>query len=171
MSEATEAARDVSVLTKMSISTMKCQPVQAKLLERDVPLARIMGAARGIKVTEGKGGDATYALTGNFFGRNIQSGEDYQSAVLYLPGGVQELILGPLDDALSGTPGQPADPNAVVTFAFDIYSFPAPNPAGYSYRAVDIAAAKRINPIQGLMDEISATRALPSPVTAIEHKK
>lgn len=139
------------ILTKMSLATLRAFPGKCKEMNDgeggDYPCVRIYGTARGIKQTVGKNGDATYALTGAFRGINIANGKSYVSAILYLPGGVQELILGPLDDALAGSEDTPADPNASIQFAFDIISFPAPNPIGYSYKARDLAPTSRVDPL------------------------
>lgn len=151
---------EISIVTKMSIKTLGCNPGEAKVRGGDVPVARFMGMARGIKETTGNNGDPTYALTGAFEGINLQNGRKFRSAVLYLPGGIQELILQPLDDALSGTAQAPADPTASLSFAFDIYSFPATNPAGYSYRAVDLVIAGRADPLADLKSQI-ANKPLP----------
>lgn len=152
----------MSILTKMSVSTMGCKPKVASTEEREIALARIAGRASGIKTTEGRGGDATYALTGAFRGKNLQNGLEFQAAVLYLPGGIQELILGPLDDALAGSEDgtRKADPNASVDFAFDIIAFPAANPIGYSYRAIDLVPAARVDPLADLMAQVGQ-RPLP----------
>lgn len=163
--DAAPKTADVKLLTKMSISTMRCNPSACKTVGKEgeggeVPLARLVGKAGGIVEKVGKNGDAVYGLTGTFRGINLQNGKVFTSAVLYLPGGVQEMILLPLDNALTGTEENPGDPTSSIEFGFDVFSYPAANPIGYSYSARDLFPAKRIDPLAALM---SALEDIPLP--------
>ena len=146
----TDENKTENVLTKMSLKTLGCQPAQAKVDQNTVAMARIIGVARGIKTAVGQNGDTVYGLTGNFKGTCIKSGKEYISGVCYLPGGVHELILDPLDAMIAD-----GDKAAAVNFAFDIFAVPAANPAGYSFTAVNLAPASRADPFAEITSAIA----------------
>lgn len=146
-----------NVLTKLTLKTMKCKPARAKVDEATVPMARIVGVARGIKPAVGTNGDTTYGLTGNFKGTNIETGEDFFSGVLFLPGGIHEMILDPLDELLAN---ETTKAGAALNFAFDIFARPADNPAGYEYTAHNLAPAARADPFAEINTLIEG-KALP----------
>lgn len=150
MAKAEDTIIDKAILSKLTIATMGCNSGQAKVDQKEVPVARFVGRARGIKEAKGKDGEAVFALSGSFEGTNLQNGRTFASGTLYLPGGVQDLILASLDAALD------ADATASLDFAFDVYSFPAPNAAGYSYRTIDLFPATRVDPLAELKSALEA---------------
>ena len=135
---------ETSILTKMTVSTMSCNPGEAKAKNEKVLVARITGTASGIKAAVGKDGDPVTGLTGEFYGAAMQSGKVFQSGVLYLPSGIAELLIS----AVEGDGELGADKRPIynqVEFAFDIFAVPAKNPIGYSYEAKSLIQA-RANP-------------------------
>lgn len=139
-----------NVLTKMSVKTLKCTPALAGIEKRQVPMARIIGTARGIKEAVGNDGSAVFGMTGNFHGVNIATGFEAVSGVLYLPGGIAEMVLEPLDAALD------KDKTSSISFAFDIFAEPSDNKAGYSYSAQNLMAATQIDPFAEIKSAISS---------------
>jgi hypothetical protein len=153
----TDQTASQNVLTKLTTKTMRCKPALAKVEERTVPMCRISGIARGIKPAVGTNGETVYGLTGNFRGTNIQTGEVFYSGVCYLPGGVHEMILDPLDDLLAN---ESTKSGAALNFAFDIFARPSDNAAGYEYTAVNLAPASRADPFAEI-DAMIDGKALP----------
>lgn len=149
-SAATAQVASENVLTKLSLKTMGCTPQSAAVEKKPVPMGRIIGVARGIKEAIGNDGDTVYGLTGNFKGTNIKTGVEYTSGVCYLPGGIQEMVLDPLDAMLA----EPDAKGSSLNFAFDIFATPADNKAGYSYTAVNLAPATRTDPFAEVMAAI-----------------
>lgn len=136
---------ETKLVSKISVGTMGCDASLAKRESRRIPLARVMGIARGIVQKVAQDGGPVYGLTGQFEGTNVQTGQVYQSGVIYLPPGVHEMVLEPLDKAIAD-----GDKAASITFALDIFSVPAANKAGYTYESADLAAAKRVDPLADL---------------------
>jgi hypothetical protein len=154
-------------ISKLSIKTMGCKPGSAKVEDKVMPMCRVMGVARGIKVAPGQDGDATYGLTGTFSGINLVTLQEYISSVCYLPGGIHETVLQPLDELLGGVPARgdqpaiPADPTGELSFAYDIFAAPDTNKAGYHYEARDLVATSRADPFAALKTAL-AEKPLPS---------
>lgn len=168
----------MEVLGKLSIATMNCKPKRA---HKDVdniktPLARIMGTASGLKSAVDQRGEPVFGLTGSFLGINIaeglQAGQDgkdadfgqYRSGVLYLPGGIQELIQAPLEKALND-PDKAVANSAAIEFAMDLFAIPANNPAGYSFVATLLGEAAQADPFANIRQRVGDAKlpALPSP--------
>ena len=148
--ESTAEKNDVSdtganILTKMTLKGMGCKPAQAASDGKRVPLARIYGYAAGVKAKEDSTGNVHQAIIGQFEGVNLNTGEVFRSGVLYLPGGIHELLAKPA-----------AENNANVQFALEIHAIPAGNPIGYSY------SAKSLLPVtaRGPLDDLRTTLAL-----------
>lgn len=129
----------VNIIAKLSVKTMGCNPALGK--EGRVHIARIFGVANGIKIAKGTNGDILYGVTGDFRGqRPDKPGETWQSGVLYLPAGINELVLNAVDTGEVDKNDKPV--YAEIQFAFDVFSKPASNPAGYQYEATPIVDAK-----------------------------
>jgi hypothetical protein len=81
------------------------------------------------------------------------------SGVCYLPGGMQDMIMGALAAA------QEADAKATVQFALDLYGIRAANKAGYSFVAENLIEAEEADPLDMLLSLAgdAATKALPAP--------
>ncbi len=123
-----------NILPKMSIKTLGGNPNLAAKGENEpakrVLMCRVFGEARGIKAATGNNGDPVFGLTGQFTGINAADGKEYQSGVLYLPSGVQELIQDTLEKEIND-----GNAKAVVEFALDLFAVSATNKAGYSFAA------------------------------------
>jgi hypothetical protein len=89
------------------------------------PLCRIFGRATNVIVIEDprKTGNTFYALGGSFQAINLHTGEVYASGKCFLPSGIHELVLEPL---------QGDSPASSVEFAFDLFSVRSGNLSGYS---------------------------------------
>lgn len=143
------------ILPKMSVKTLGANPKKAAAGDNlRIPLIRVLGVASGIKAATDARGDPVFGLTGQFEGTNIETGETAQSGVLYLPGGIQELLQGPLETAIAD------DKNARIQFAYDIFAVSASNPAGYSFEAENLIEVEREDPFAAMRAEL-ATKSLP----------
>lgn len=126
----------------MTIATLGCKPKLVTVLDDKqlaaingrVFLARIMGTARGLKLATDTSGNPVFGLTGQFLAmvRDTGGGPDkeFQSGVLYLPGGLQEMVQSPLEAGIDG-----GDKATAISFALDLFAVKAPNKAGYSFAA------------------------------------
>lgn len=145
------ATAETNVISKMSVKALGCNPraVAAKPEGDNTPvrLCQIYGTADGIKTGESAAGVWT-CLTGNFEGRNIDTGAIFKSGKLFLPGGIQEIV----ENGLKGTEGKE---DAVVQFALEIRAVKASNPIGYSYQAVPLVQPAAADPLQMLRDAVA----------------
>lgn len=147
------------IVSKLSNATLGCDPliVKDKAKGTKAPMYRVLGRATGIKEAKDTNGEVIYGLSGSFEGTNLVTGQVMRSGVAYLPPGIHEMILEPLDKALA------EDTNNVgvsINFAFDIFAVAAPNKSGYSYEAIDLVPAQRVDPF-GEMRETLQAFALP----------
>ena len=150
---------DVEILPKISVKTVGADGAAAKVYKKDVPLMRVWGQARNIKATTGNDGSPVFGLTGAFRATNIAEKKEFASAVLYLPGGILEMILDPLEQILNGD-DKAAKQNG-VEFAFDIFSLPATNKAGYTFKAASLIESRQTDPLAA-MTEALGKQALPA---------
>ena len=144
------------IVSKLTSATLGCKPEIVKDMAKGTkaPLYRIMGRATGIKETKDTNGEVIYGLTGSFEGTNLVTGETMRSGVAFLPPGIHEMILEPLDKELADAqPGQEVE----LQFGFDIFTVAAPNKAGYTYAATDLFPTKRIDPFEAMKAELEGT--------------
>lgn len=159
-SDVTAATNAVKIEPKLSIKTMGAKPDMVKLAEEAdarYPLVRIIGVARGIKSATGNNGDPVFGLTGQFQGTNLKTGEKSVSGVLYLPGGILELIMDPVEAILNGD--DRVAKQAGVKFGLDLFSVKAANPAGYSFSATNLIDTAQVNPLAEIESAVSGTAA------------
>lgn len=168
----------MEVLGKLTIATMGCK---AKLAASDAnniktPLARIMGVARNLKAAIDTNGEPVFGLTGQFLGINVAQSLDagkgdkpedygqYTSGVLYLPGGIQELIQSPLEALLNDKDKEVAN-SAAIEFALDLFAVPATNKSKYSFTATLLGDARKADPFAAIKAQVGDAKlpALPSP--------
>lgn len=166
----------MEALGKLSIATMGTRPKRAAADNIKTPLCRVMGTARGLKSAIDTNGDPTFGLTGSFLGINVAqallAGKEnnptdygqYTSGVLYLPGGIQELIQSPLEALLSDADKAKADA-AAIEFALDLFAVPSTNKAGYSFTATLLGEAAQSDPFAAIKARVGEVKlpALPSP--------
>lgn len=138
-----EETKDVAFISKMSVKALGCKPNVG--LEDGKPnrLCVIFGKADGFKVGEDANGKIWQALTGDFIGKNIKTGEQFRSGKLFLPSGIQEVV----ENAVKGK-GE----NATVKFGLELRSVVAGNPIGYSYQAVNLIKAEAIDEVQAMLE-------------------
>lgn len=138
-------ANQPGILPKLSLKTVGCNAALAKRDGDEGPAKRLLqarfwGTASGVKAAVGQDGDAVFGLTGNFRAMNMTTSKVYQSGILYLPSGIQDLIQDAVETAMSE-----GDKKPNVEFAIEIYAVTASNKAGYSF-AAETPMAPAINP-------------------------
>lgn len=125
--------------------------VIAKAADGVLNIMRVMGSAIGIKDGVSDYGEWT-SLVGQFRAVNLQTGETYDSANLFLPDVAGELIIAQLKGGATA-----------VDFAFDISAvLDETSQIGYTYRATPLVAAEEESPITRLEKKL-AHLALPAP--------
>lgn len=170
----------MDIVGKLSVATMKCDASRAKRDNVEVPLARIMGTATSLKAAVDPRGETVFGLAGQFKGINIaqalahkadpkknQNAGEYISGVLYLPGGIQGVIQEPLEMQMNDKDKDIAK-SASIAFIMDLYSVPAANLSGYSFRAELKGEAAKANPFAGFEAQLKGVDlpALPAPKAA-----
>jgi hypothetical protein len=130
------------------------------------PLIRVWGYARGFKEVKSQNrltGETTShkAIQGDFRAVNFNTGERFSSGLLYLPSGIHELILSPLEKAKSD------NEDAELQFGFDIYGRKSSSPAGYGYVAVilgqDPTVVDAMGELEQKLSQVAGAPALPAP--------
>ena len=154
------AAVAVPFLPKLTIATLGTVPARAKAEKKRVHLARIMGVATDTKSKTDQAGEPILALIGSFEGTNVETGLSATSSVLYLPGGIQEVIESAVDGRAQGD-------KAGVPFALDIFSKPDNNKAGYTYDVEFIEKPTgTVDPLAAIREKAAAAAPLPAPKPA-----
>lgn len=122
-----------------------------------IQLARIIGEAIGVKTGVTDFGEWT-ALTGQFHGTNLETGETMASAVCFLPDVALDLITAQLSGGAKA-----------VEFAFDISVVADESSSvGFIYTASPILQAADNDPIKRLQAKIAALPAPDSAASATE---
>jgi len=154
----------MKILTKMSIATIGANPSVVKTEEfvksgaSSHPIARIYGIATGLVFkVDPKTGDVQTAVSGNFEAANLATGEVFRAGVLWLPSGIQELLINAVDTGAVDANGKPVYND--VKFGFQINAHPAKNPIGYSYSAEQLIDATQNDPLADLRAELPALEA------------
>lgn len=159
-------------VSKITISTMNCNPGQAKADNARVAVCRIGGIATSCKIVPHPvSGEEFIALVGQFFGENLQKGTMWRSGVCYLPGGYHENIVEALEEQEGRRKLAEDDPNRRSKFepvqvAFDMAfdAQPAKNPIGYSYIARSLMPVTKADPLaQMIARGRRVLAALPAP--------
>lgn len=110
-----------------------------------IAIAQIYGVAQRIKIVEDKQrGDTFEAITGTFEAVNLETGEIYQSGVLYLPAGIHDLVAAAVKNL------DPEDRKGAVKFKLEIGVVKSSNAAGYSYEARSVVKASDVDPLADL---------------------
>lgn len=143
----------------------KASILEKVIANREAPhfLARFVGVVTGVKpykIKEGdRAGEVAFGLMGNFEGSNAD-GESKDGSVLYLPGYVNDMIVGIM---------QSADEIISVRIAFDVYAkYDADAATSYVFTVNDL-----LNEGSQTVDEVKeAIKALPLPsaTPALEDK-
>lgn len=139
----------INIVSKLSLKTIDCDNSRGK--KERVHLARFFGIASGIKVAKGQNGEPVYGVTGDFRGVNLEKPADtFQSGILYLPGGINEMLLAAVETGEVDAKDKPI--YREVQFAFDVFAKPATNAAGYQFEATPVIDAKETD----VMAELSS---------------
>lgn len=159
MTEQTAQPAAPETVLKLTLKTMGCEGAIVKVTKEKTALARIIGVARNIKTANGQNGDPVFGLTGTFEGVNLIDGKNFQSAVCYLPSGLIEMIMDPLEVILNGD--DKAAKAQGVTFAMDVFALPDGNKAGYTFSADMLNKPVQADPLAALKETL-AGKALPA---------
>jgi len=161
----------MKILTKMSLATLGANPSRVKEMKDGKPvhssidLVRIYGVASSLVFkTDPKTGDIQVAVAGNFEAVNLENRETYRAGILWLPGGIQELLINSVDTGQVDGNGKPIYQD--VKFGFTIAAVPASNPIGYSYTAEQLIDAQQNDPLAELRASLPELAALPAPDAA-----
>lgn len=123
-----------------------------------MPLCRMYGTASGSKVGVSDFGEWT-ALTGQFRGLNLSTGETFDSGICFLPDVANDMVLGALNSGATA-----------VDFAFDVgVVLDEDSATGYVYRASPVLQ-EEANPISRLEEKMAALAALPAPTEEVKGK-
>jgi len=171
-----EAPQAAVILPKITIKDCGANPKEVFSSAYDNVgrhmLIRVYGVATstGIrKLTNSNTGEiSSYEnIRGDFRAINLQSGQKFKSAVLYLPSGIHEMISEPLDSAKRN--GERAE----IQFGLDLFSKRADNVAGYGYGAFILGDPEEVDVIAQLEEKIAFASlpqdqraALPAPEAA-----
>ena len=143
-----------------------------------VQLGTFVGIVSGLKHNVNENGEVTSGLKGQFRGVSTlgdDTGKELSDSnpprtvtagVLYLPGGIQDMIEGSLAEA------QATDKMATVRFGLNLFAIPATNKAGYSFDADTKLEARESDPLSELLalaNEPVALVALDAP--AVDNAK
>lgn len=166
-------ALEVTIISKMSVKTLRCNPRQAAVADGQpqlkIPLCRIYGRVSGTKTQEDAvSGVFHTALMGVFEGLNLVTGEVFRSGKLYLPKGIHEMLETPAKKLDADDKGE------TVSFALEISSVSATNPIGYSYEAkplIKVAVTDELDELRSALPAYTAPKALAAENPAPEKSK
>jgi hypothetical protein len=121
---------------------------------RTLLLGTIIGTATGFVERKSADGEEKFeGLAGQF--RSIPADpkrDELESGVLFIPDAFHKMIAVALRDQLK------ADPNATISFGFEVSSIRANNPAGYSWDFKPMIEAKAENPLDALLGELGGVK-------------
>jgi hypothetical protein len=139
-------ATEKTYVSKLTVATIHCNPAKVVKAGEATPIAHIFGKASAIKIVSDKlTGQAYEALQGQFEAHNLETGEVFNSGVLYLPAGIHDVVLSQVKGLQNETDS--------IGFAMELCVVVASNPRGYSYEARDVMPPK-------LEDDLSEYRTL-----------
>lgn len=122
---------EISIKSKITMKELGNPKVGAGLEKGQVHfLGRVLGFASGQIQKLSDDGEVLMGLKGTFKATRAD-GTELRSGVLYLPGGIQEAV----SEAIPDDDGR-------VQFAFDLFTEPSDNKAGYSYIAKPVFTPK-----------------------------
>lgn len=166
----TQVSGEESYVKKLSIATLGCVPAAVKQEQTGkLAIARIFGKMTRIGVQEDITQGKTWKfMQGTFEGINMQDGTVLRSSRLYLPDGIAQVVEEAYNRALakdSEAAGKELkDIKGEISFAFEIRSIKANNPAGYSYEAVALRSPQE-------EDELAEMRKALAAIPTLEQKR
>lgn len=119
-------------------------------------LGRVVGMVSGVVRKLGDDGETLEGLKGSFKAYSGDGKRVTLSGVCYLPGGINEGVIAAGEQS-----------NGEVQFAYDIFTQPATNKAGYEYVALPLTDLSVADPLAALEASFS-TKALPAPPAPID---
>lgn len=168
MSE-TQERKPAKAIAKITMKTIGANPkVAAALNEGDktaIRLAIIFGVAQFTKDKEDKSNGQVFTyIGGNFEAINLQDGESFTSGVLYLPGGIHELLQNAVETGVKANNGEPV----AIAFGLEMRAVRSANKAGYSYQGVPVVKPQDTDPLEqmrnAMMSAIESVKSLPEAV-------
>ncbi len=122
------------MVSKLTVKTIEADGSDGK--KEKTHIARFYGVAKGIKTTD-RDGEILFGLTGDFVGINVtDKSRKYKSGVLYMPGGINEMLCSAVDTGVLDDKDRPV--YSEIKFAVDVYAKPATNKIGYQYECVPV---------------------------------
>lgn len=155
-------AVDPTYIAKLTLSRL-CKPQKDLVLNKDgssngktILMAEIYGSVALTKNKRLPNDDVGQALIGNFEGVNMQTGEILRSGVLYLPSGIQDLLVAEVKN--NGENNQPvqfglglyiraADPKSIARYA---------DHPGWEWDAKKILETSTIDPIAAIRAKLKS---------------
>src|SRR4029077_14452076 len=144
---------DESIISKITISTIGCNPSEIKVLKADdpklqngeLPLCRMYGKLNEsrVEMDKDKGTSFTY-FVGSFEAVNMQTGEVFRSGKMFLPKGLSELVEAAVNK----------NPNAAIAFAFEVRAIKAQNPAGDTYKALALKSPEAEDELKSIREVV-----------------
>ena len=86
-----------------------------------------------------------------------ETGEEFRSARLFLPDGIQEVIENAVNELKDGKGDEQLGLH--IDFAMEFYSVKASNPAGYTYQVKNILPTEKKDELSEMQKSIQAARA------------
>jgi len=142
-----------SIVAKLSLKAMNCQPVKGSLKADSAPvaLARIFGIAKKYDVLTTTFGDST-RIIGDFEGINLKTGEVYKSTKCFLPPVISEIMVNALDAREEG--------DSALEFALEIGAqYSEKGGHGYAYTVKPLVKTQTRDALSHLREK--ATVGLP----------
>ena len=145
-----------TMIAKITPSSIGLKPEIVKDTHKEEVLCHMLGEATGTKAKRAANGDEFIALSGKFEAINLKTGEVYRSGILFLPGGIHDMLTEVLM----------AEPDAVVSFGIALTAVPAKNPSGYSWKAQQLLERETHDPLAELRKRLAghdSPLSLPAP--------
>lgn len=142
------ASNDEMVVAKLTTTVIDSENLR-KTVEagKRILICTIYGYASAIKMVKDRIRDEYYhALAGDFEATYEHDGKRTRSGVLYLPGGVHELVEKSLKELTEE--GQ-------VAFAFQLFATKADNPQGYTWLAKSLIKPEEADPMDELRKKLT----------------
>jgi hypothetical protein len=148
----TAEPKEPKFISKLNIKAMGCNPGARPEDGSPLVLGTIYGRATSLKTGEDKrSGNMWSALQGSFEGVNAATGDIYKSGLLFLPGGIHEIIENAVNALEKDKPGVGVD------FALEIHSVkPRSGSHTYSYQAVNLYKPTATDELEGLRQGLHA---------------
>jgi|SRR5579872_676733 len=165
MAETQGTQVEESIVSKLTVATLGCNPSLVKNMKADdpalengeLPLARLYGQLSGVRFQDDKVKGQVYTyFVGTFEGVNMQTGEVQRSGKMFLPKGISEIV----EDAVRKASDADGKLTASLDFAFELRSIKASNPIGYSYKVLSLKSPAQVDELKALRDLVMKAGAV-----------